>query len=200
MIAGTSEDSVINDLQYFDLVDITRQYLQTRIDLLYPSLITALKAKDRPQFQNISDRIADALESMELILSTDTRFVLGPWLQMAHRWAHSEEERQRLDLNARNQITLWGPNGEIVDYAIKQWAGVVGEYCLPRWRLFFADALEAIGRNKTINMTRFKRRVFKRVEKPFTMAYDGVTEHKTVPFGDALELAKGVLEMWAGGL
>lgn len=24
---------------------------------------------------------------------------------------------------ARNQITLWGPNGEIKDYANKQWAG-----------------------------------------------------------------------------
>ena len=27
------------------------------------------------------------------------------------------------EYNARNQITLWGPNGEIVDYANKQWAG-----------------------------------------------------------------------------
>lgn len=27
------------------------------------------------------------------------------------------------EYNARNQITLWGPNGEIIDYANKQWSG-----------------------------------------------------------------------------
>jgi hypothetical protein len=29
------------------------------------------------------------------------------------------------EYNARNQITLWGPLGEIVDYANKQWAGAL---------------------------------------------------------------------------
>lgn len=27
------------------------------------------------------------------------------------------------EYNARNQITLWGPDGQIKDYANKQWAG-----------------------------------------------------------------------------
>ena len=31
------------------------------------------------------------------------------------------------EYNARNQITLWGPNGEIDDYAAKNWAGLIGE-------------------------------------------------------------------------
>jgi hypothetical protein len=33
------------------------------------------------------------------------------------------QEKQLYEYNARNQITLWGPHGEIVDYANKQWAG-----------------------------------------------------------------------------
>ncbi|RMZ17522.1 hypothetical protein D0860_00372 [Hortaea werneckii] len=40
------------------------------------------------------------------------------------------------EYNARNQITLWGPGGEISDYASKQWGGLVGSYCLPRWAMF----------------------------------------------------------------
>jgi hypothetical protein len=35
------------------------------------------------------------------------------------------QEKQWYEYNARNQITLWGPRGEIVDYANKQWAGMV---------------------------------------------------------------------------
>lgn len=33
------------------------------------------------------------------------------------------QDEQLFEYNARNQITLWGPNGEIVDYANKQWSG-----------------------------------------------------------------------------
>lgn len=33
------------------------------------------------------------------------------------------QESDLYEYNARNQITLWGPSGEIKDYANKQWAG-----------------------------------------------------------------------------
>ena len=38
------------------------------------------------------------------------------------------QEKQMYEYNARNQITLWGPRGEIVDYANKQWAGMFISY------------------------------------------------------------------------
>ena len=33
------------------------------------------------------------------------------------------QDEKLFEYNARNQITLWGPNGEIKDYANKQWSG-----------------------------------------------------------------------------
>lgn len=33
------------------------------------------------------------------------------------------QDKLELRYNALNQITLWGPSGEISDYAAKQWAG-----------------------------------------------------------------------------
>ena len=38
------------------------------------------------------------------------------------------------------QITLWGPNGEIMDYAAKQWSGLFSSYYTPR-SAFNADIL-----------------------------------------------------------
>jgi alpha-N-acetylglucosaminidase len=46
-----------------------------------------------------------------------------------------------------SEVTLWGPTGQINDYASKQWAGLVGTYYIPRsvilvlyadnrWRIF----------------------------------------------------------------
>jgi len=52
---------------------------------------------------------------------------------------------QILDFNARNQVTLWGPNGEISDYASKQWSGLIRAYYAPRWEMFI-HALERAAR------------------------------------------------------
>jgi len=33
------------------------------------------------------------------------------------------------------QITMWGPEGNINDYASKQWNGLIGSYYLVRWQV-----------------------------------------------------------------
>lgn len=60
---------------------------------------------------------------MEDNLSIDKKWRLSQWLTAAKQWATCDEEAILLEYNARNQITLWGPRGEIMDYANKQWSG-----------------------------------------------------------------------------
>jgi hypothetical protein len=33
------------------------------------------------------------------------------------------------------QVTLWGPDGNINDYASKQWSGLVKDYHMGRWQV-----------------------------------------------------------------
>lgn len=54
------------------------------------------------------------------------------------------------EYNARNQITLWGPRGEISDYASKQWGGLIGSYYLPRWEMFVDSLLENNGSSEPV--------------------------------------------------
>ena len=44
--------------------------------------------------------------------------------------------------NAKNQVTLWGPTGQINDYAAKGWAGLYGTYYYGRWALLL-DMMES---------------------------------------------------------
>lgn len=169
LLAGSTA-ATSSDLLRYDLVDVTRQYLQTRADLIYGPLVAALRARDAAAFRPLAQAFRLVLADLETILGADRRFRLDTWLRAARRWAFTEAERQLVDINARNQITLWGPQGEILDYAMKQWAGVVSGYCEPRWLLFFADAEAALEQGRSVNMTAFKRRVFERVERPFTVA------------------------------
>jgi len=73
--------------------------------------------------------------------------------------------------NAKNQITLWGPNGllshllynclfwryylsilgEINDYAEKHWAGLVGEYHYGRWSRYLTAAINAMNGGASVS-------------------------------------------------
>jgi alpha-N-acetylglucosaminidase len=65
----------------------------------------------------------DLLTDLERILATNEAFLLGRWVQSAKDAAADSNEELQFEQNAKNQITLWGPRGEILDYATKQWSG-----------------------------------------------------------------------------
>jgi alpha-N-acetylglucosaminidase len=77
---------------------------------------------------------------------------------------------------------LWGPR-EILDYAAKQWAGVVADYYKPRWELFIAELQSALDGGMSFNQTAYD--VFTLVEQPFTFStkvYSAVPEGRTLAF------------------
>lgn len=47
------------------------------------------------------------------VLATDEHFLLGRWLESAKALATDDNERKLYEYNARNQITLWGPNANV---------------------------------------------------------------------------------------
>jgi len=89
--------------------------------------------------RDAAEKMTELLRDLDALLATGDNFLLGRWLADAGRWADADADggaqRRRLQWSAKNQITLWGPNGEIADYATKQWAGVVVDFQLPRWQV-----------------------------------------------------------------
>ena len=43
----------------------------------------------------------------EELLSTDSRFMLGPWLEMAKALGRNDEEKALYEYNARNQVSIF---------------------------------------------------------------------------------------------
>ena len=56
----------------------------------------------------------------------------------------NNNDKNWYEFNARNQITLWGPTGQVNNYACKQWGDLVGLYYKPQWQLFFNEVIECI--------------------------------------------------------
>ncbi|CAG9128756.1 unnamed protein product [Plutella xylostella] len=130
-----------------DLADVTRQALQYRAAQLYLRLQPA-RAASTAVFNATVNQFLDILDDLETICLTNENFSARPWLEGAKALATNAEERYLYDFNARNQITMWGPNGEISDYACKQWAELFRHYYTPRWSMFLRAAVDAHARNE----------------------------------------------------
>ena len=97
------------------------------------------------------------------------------------------------EYHARNQLTLWGPAGNIIDYANKQWSGLVRDYYRPRWELFAKQLLETLDSGRVWNQTRFVEDVYTYVELPFNYAS---TIYATQPIGCPRTLAQSTYRKW----
>jgi alpha-N-acetylglucosaminidase len=165
---ATNESYPINNLFKRDLVDLTRQFLQLQAESIYLKLVDSFRIKkNRHQFSHISDMFIDLLRDLDVLLGTHEDFLLGRFLDGAKSMATNAHERVQYEFNARNQITLWGNTGQIVDYATKQWNGIVIDYYLPRWLLFIYQLKISLETNVPFNQSKFQQDVLHQVELPF---------------------------------
>ena len=82
------------------------------------------------------------LTTLDSVLLTNPAFSLSTWLSGARAASTNTTLQSFYEYNARNQITLWGPDGEISDYASKSWGGLLSGYYVPRWQMFVDYLLE----------------------------------------------------------
>ncbi|XP_010723020.1 bifunctional coenzyme A synthase [Meleagris gallopavo] len=126
--------------------------------------------------------------ALDALLGSQRLFLLGRTLQSARAVATSEREAEQYEHNARNQVTLWGPSGNILDYANKQLAGLVLDYYGVRWSLFVSLLVESLNTGSPFHQEQFNQAVFQ-VERGFI--YNG-KRYPATPVGDTLEIARKI--------
>ncbi|XP_020709840.2 alpha-N-acetylglucosaminidase [Athalia rosae] len=183
-----------NDIFYqHDVVDVTRQGLQLTADTLYLNIIRGWKSKNITQVRLNGELFMDLFDDLERILASNKDFLLGSWLEAAKRLATNEDDKNLYEYNARNQITLWGPRGEIRDYANKQWSGLVADYYKPRWGFFLFALNYCLVHKIPFNATEIDLAIFNQVEQPFAISNK---IYPTSPHGNSVEIAVALNKKW----
>ncbi|CRK92779.1 CLUMA_CG006297, isoform A [Clunio marinus] len=194
LLTSTNETLYFNNLFQRDLVDLTRQVLQNQADILYLAIVKNFKTKTNiTHLSFLCETFLELLRDLDTLLGTHNDFLLGKFLESSKSLASNNAERKQFEFNARNQITLWGPNGQITDYATKQWNGIVKDYYLPRWSLFFQKLLSSLEQNIPFNQSQFQKSVFEEVEMPFNL------ENKTYPIvsdGNSIDYSRFLFQKW----
>ncbi|NXX72477.1 ANAG acetylglucosaminidase, partial [Spizella passerina] len=130
--------------------------------------------------------VYDLLPELDSLLCSHSLFLLGRWLESARAVATSAREAEQYELNARNQVTLWGPSGNILDYANKQLGGLVLDYYAVRWSLFVSVLVESLNSGRPFHQEQFNQAVFQ-VERGFIY---NKKRYPAVPAGDTVEISR----------
>jgi len=124
-----------------DLVDFTRHLASLHLDDLIRDALKAYQARD------VTTGDAGAAEVKRLTLVLDDLMGLSPhslaaWIGEARAYGTTTAEADYYERNARAQVTIWGGDGNLHDYASKAWQGLYRDFYLPRWTMMF-EALRA---------------------------------------------------------
>jgi len=128
----------------YDVTDLSRQVLINYFSDLHTMLASRFaKAGSIASVNSIISAINALFVSLDSVCAADVNFLLGTWIADAASWGGGDSAwTDLLVFNARNQVTLWGPRGEINDYAAKNgWSGLISTYYAPRWNILF-DAMK----------------------------------------------------------
>jgi alpha-N-acetylglucosaminidase len=143
--AGLDRPSLFTNPAYqYDLVDWTRQVLSNGFIPLYQQLMSTYSNTSTLQngrcrasrIRRQGAQLVSLLDTLDDVLAANENFRLSTWIAAARATANGTADADFMEYQARNQITLWGPSGEISDYASKTWAGLVVSYYKPRWEMF----------------------------------------------------------------
>ncbi|XP_041461048.1 alpha-N-acetylglucosaminidase-like [Lytechinus variegatus] len=176
----------------YDLVDVTRNVLQDLAFDFYKKLMESFRANNSLAVRINGTLLCDVILDMDNITSSHQDWLLGTWIEDAKSLATNDDEETLYEYNARNQITLWGPTGEILDYANKQWGGLLRTYYYRRWQLYIQYLEGCILNHQPYDQNKFNMISFTS-ESRWTHNRD---EFPTKPVGDAVAISKGLYKKY----
>jgi alpha-N-acetylglucosaminidase len=126
-----------------DLVDAARHLASEDIDLLLIQTVAAYRRGDLEAGDMTRKKGEDLALAIDTLLGVQPDS-LSSWIEDARAYGDNAADARAYVLNAKAQVTVWGGDGNLNDYASKAWQGLYRDFYLPRWSQFL-DALRAAG-------------------------------------------------------
>ncbi len=189
----------------FDVCDILRQVLSNKAKEVYFSIMESHRFGDRERFEDNISLFRKILLSTDRLLATRDELSFDTHINEAMENACCDEHKEIFRQNEVTLLTIWGPyeNNELFDYAWKEWAGLIKDYYLPRWEMFFDELRASFGEDishisdtafnhnerNDYETTEFQKKL-RDFEFSFTLSYKGTPRLKE----DTLAVAREIIE------
>lgn len=133
----SAADELCNNVNFqYDLTDVKRQVIANEGRRVANQLC---ECRDKAEYIALSERFMNLMARQDSLLSQNEWFNLDKWINDAKAKGCVE--------SALRQITTWGgkeaaDKGGLHDYAHREWAGLIKNYYMPRWRKWFDERVE----------------------------------------------------------
>ena len=145
LVNAVSRENMTKGFLY-DMTDVTRQVLSELAQPIYNKINPAY-SQDIELAKRYTQQIIDIIYDMNELLASNENFLFGTRIQGARSRGATESDKAYFEVIERTFVTYWmadasTPNWSVYDYANKQLAGYLLDWCGYRWELFY-DQLDA---------------------------------------------------------
>lgn len=141
--AANEQPSLVKEETFrYDLVDLVRQVLADAAFYQLQRVRAAFDARDVSGYKKQVQVFLSLITDMDAVLATDRQFLLGTWQEKALNLGETRQEKALMDRSAKMLLTTWidqAPRA-LNDYSNRQWAGLVVDFYLPRWKNFLSPS------------------------------------------------------------
>lgn len=134
----------------FDIVDIQRQIMTNLGQVIHRRAAEAFAEKNKEEFLLHSNCFLELIHDTDILLRTREEYNFDKWLIDARSWGTTDAEKDLLERDATSLVTIWGADGEpcIFDYGWREWSGLVENFYLYRWKMFYDEMLGYLERGE----------------------------------------------------
>jgi len=123
-----------SELYKYDAIEVTAQYLGLKAD----ELLYRFQFETHESDYTLLEEALEILKNIDRLYESHPTHKLGNWIAFAEKFGSSEVEKRYYISNAKRLVTTWGGDTrELSDYSARMWSGLIRDYYIPRWKLYY---------------------------------------------------------------
>jgi len=126
-----------NRLYEIDAIEYSSQFMGIQADKL---LMEFQKSGENNYV--LLDSALVILKNIDRLLESHPNWKLQNWINFARATGETPQEQDYYESDARRLITTWG--GWVNEYAARTWSGLIRDYYIPRWRIYYDSKQKSI--------------------------------------------------------
>jgi len=179
----------------YDVTDVGRQVLSDLVGRYHREILRAYSRRDAAAVVRLRAGMLGLIGDLDRLLATRREFLLGVWLADARSYGSTQEESDRCERDARELLTTWtGNDTDTVDYANREWQGLVGTFYCARWRIWIDALHDALASGQPVDVAAVRARI-----RDADLAWNG--KHDRYPAearGDPVAVSRMLFAKYSG--
>ena len=130
------------DAAKIDLIWTGRELLGNLFGYEKTEFDSAYAVADTVKMHEKALMMRSLLHDLDMLNAQHPFCTVDKWIEQARDWGEAPEVKDYYEMNARRLITTWG--GDLNDYAIRNYSGIIANYQAPRWDIYIEEAFRSV--------------------------------------------------------